>query len=129
MVSAQDAERTYAAIRQGRYRFIRKHGLRNSLLKDEDDEYDALIRREDFTVDDLIQHDDKWRTAFELTVPKNKEGKPAPPRAEIDWAPWEVEMIKDPTISHAALAVKLGRTPGAVAKKRQRLTLAAKAAS
>lgn len=124
MVAAEDAQRTYAAIRQGRYRFLRQHGLRNSLLKNEADEYDALIRREDFTVDDLIEHDAKWGKAFGLTLPNGSKT----PRATVEWGDWEVEMVKDMTISTKTLALKLGRTPAAVTKKRQRIkTLGARA--
>lgn len=119
MVSAEDAQRTYAAIRQGRYRFLRRHGLRNDLLKEEQEEYDRIIRHESFRVEDLIEHDKKWSAAFGAT--STVGGKPA--RGSAPWGEWEMEMLKDPTSSSGSLAKKLGRSVDAVTKKRQRMRL------
>lgn len=51
---------TYAAICQGRHRRIQRYGLSNSLIKQEHDEYMALMRRKDFTRDDVTKHKQKW---------------------------------------------------------------------
>lgn len=120
MVSAQEAQRTYAAIRQGRYRFIRQSGLRNTLLKGETEEYDALIRHEDFTVEDLLEHETRWRAIFEKTMPVYPEdGRPA--RYRQAWQDWEVDMVLDETYSARQLAGKLGRTRDSIETKRKRL--------
>lgn len=115
MVSAQDAQRTYAAMRQGRYRLIRKAGFRNTLLKGEEQEFDALVRNEDATADDWIALDQKWREVFSRSVPHG------PARALSPWTKWEVDLAKDPTLSDSQLARKLGRTPRAVSNKRTKM--------
>ena len=115
MVSAHDAQRTYAAIRQGRYRLIRKAGFRNTLLKGEEQEFDALVRNEDATAEDWVALDQKWREVFASTV------KGAPPRHGAGWHDWEIDMLRDRSVSDARLAEKLGRTIVAVENKRHAL--------
>lgn len=117
MVSAQDAERTYAAIRQGRYRYLSRAGYTNSLLKEEADEYAAIIRREDLTPEDLLDHDSKWSEVFSTARAQRID----PPRGEHRWVDWEIEMILDRRISAKHLAVKLGRSQGSVERKRMRV--------
>ena len=117
MVSAQDAQRTYAAIRQGRYRLIRKAGFRNTLLKGEEQEFDALVRNEDATADDWIALDQKWREVFAKTLPG------APSRHGAPWREWELEMLKDRSVSDSILAEKLGRSTVAVENKRHALSV------
>lgn len=118
MVSAQDAQRTYAAMRQGRYRLIRKAGFRNTLLKGEEQEFDALVRNEDATAEDWVALDRKWREVFAKTV------KDSQPRDGQAWADWEMEAIHDKTLSGRDVARRTGRTLDAVYKKRQRLKIA-----
>lgn len=118
MVSAQDAERTYAAIRQGRYRYFSRAGYTNSLLKGEADEYAALIRREDFTAEDIREHEDKWSEAFSTAAPTARID---PPRGEHRWVEWEIGMILDGSMSAKQLALKLGRSQGSIERKRMRV--------
>lgn len=59
--TAQNLGRTYAAVRQGRFRRVRYYDLSNSLVKSEHDEYMALVRRKDFTLEDVERHKQKWR--------------------------------------------------------------------
>lgn len=58
--SAAETGRTYAAVRQGRYRLVRYYDLSNSSVKREHDEYMALMRRKDFTREDVMAHKKKW---------------------------------------------------------------------
>ena len=118
VVSARDAQRTYAAMRQGRYRLIRKAGFRNTLLKGEEQEFDALARNEDATAEDWVALDQKWREVFAKTV------KDSQPRDGQAWADWEMEAIHDKTLSGSDVARRTGRTLDAVYKKRQRLKIA-----
>lgn len=115
MVSARDAQRTYAAMRQGRYRLIRKAGFRNTLLKGEEQEFDALVRNEDATAEDWVALDQKWREVFAKTVGD------MPARDYQPWSDWEIELLKDRTLSDARLGEKLGRTAKAVRFQRQRM--------
>ena len=58
--TAKKIGRTYAAVRQGRERRVRYYDLSNSLVKTEHDEYMALMRRKDFTREDVVKHRKKW---------------------------------------------------------------------
>lgn len=58
--SAASQGRTYAAVRQGRLRLVRQHGRTNTLIKDQWEEYTSLMRRKDFTLEDLDDHYEKW---------------------------------------------------------------------
>lgn len=76
-VSLSDAAvrvgRTYAAVRQGRHRRVRRYGLSNSLIKTEHDEYMALMRRKDFTLEDVMNHKQRWAQKREAYLAGDSE--------------------------------------------------------
>ncbi|WP_423058327.1 hypothetical protein [Brevibacterium linens] len=57
--------RTYAAVRQARYRQVKKMNLPNSLIKNENDEYTVRLRRTDFDIERVIPAKTRWEALRE----------------------------------------------------------------
>lgn len=58
--AARMSGRTYAAVRQGRYRLLKRMSIENSLIKDETDLYDGSIRRKGFDLEETADYIDVW---------------------------------------------------------------------
>lgn len=124
-VTAEDVSRTYAATRQGRYRIALAGSLPNSLVKREEDEYSALIRRVDITTVELMGHRAKWEAIKSHFAPEEQERRLLESRIKArsrkPWTRKELDLLGDRSITARELSTKIARTPGAIGLKRSRM--------